>query len=141
LDNFLKMQRTTALNNLNQKFSFKDWLKLSESTLISIQLFNRRRAGEMEGTLIEDYKNYQKIDPETNADGFNALSIECQKIAMEYVRFTIRGKLSRTVSVLLDSELQRCVELILQYRRKAGVSSSNPYVLVFPIWIVVNMHT
>lgn len=128
LDNFLKMQRTTALNNLKQKFSFKDWLKLAESTLISIQLFNRRRAGEIERTLIEDYKNYQKIDPETNKDGFNALSFECQKIAMEYVRFTIRGKLSRTVSVLLDSELQKCIELILQYRRKAGVISANPYV-------------
>lgn len=62
------MQRTTALNNLTQKFSFKDWLKLSESTLISIQLFNRQRAGEMERTLIED-KNYEKIDPETNRVG------------------------------------------------------------------------
>lgn len=119
LANFLKLQRSTALNNLKLKFSFKDWLNLSKSTLISIQLFNRRRAGEMERTLIEDYKNYQKIDPETNTDEFNALSFECQKIAMEYVRFTIRGKLSRTV--LLDFELQKCVELMLRYRRK-GVS-------------------
>lgn len=132
LDNFLKMQRTIALNNLKQKYSFKDWLKLSESTLISIQLFNRRRAGEMERTLIENYKNYMKIDPETNMDAFNALSSECQKIAMEYVRFTIRGKLNRTVPVLLDSELQECVELILQYRKKAGVSSTNPYVFGIP---------
>ncbi|KAL6421398.1 hypothetical protein ACFW04_011791 [Cataglyphis niger] len=91
LDNFLKLQRITALNNLKLKFSFKDWFNLSEN-------------------------------------GFNAFSIECQKIVIEYVRFTIRGKLNRTISVLLDSELQTCVELILRYRKKAGISLSNPYV-------------
>ncbi|XP_077282641.1 uncharacterized protein LOC143908752 isoform X2 [Temnothorax americanus] len=132
LDSFLKIQRTAAFQNLEQKFSFQDWLKLSESTLISIMLFNRQKAGEMERTLIEDYKNYEKFDPKTNADGFNALSSECQKLAMEYVRFTIRGKLSRTVPVLLDSELQKCVELILQHRKKAGVSLTNPYVFGTP---------
>ncbi|XP_070529778.1 uncharacterized protein [Cardiocondyla obscurior] len=132
LENFLKIRHLTALNNLKTKFSYNDWLQLAESTLLSIQLFNRRRAGEMERTLIEDYKNYQKIDPETNVDGFNALSPECQKIVMEYVRFTIRGKLNRTVAVLLDSELQKCVELILKYRKKAGVMSKNPYVFGIP---------
>lgn len=97
-----------------------------------MQLFNRRRAGEMERTLIEDYKNYEKIEPNTNAHGFNALTSECQKLAMEYVRFTIRGKLNRTVPVLLDSELQKCVEIILQHRKKAGVGSKNPYVFGTP---------
>lgn len=45
---------------LKKKFSKHVWLKLAKATLISIQLFNRRRPGEIERLYIADYKNYEK---------------------------------------------------------------------------------
>lgn len=60
----------------------------------AIQVFNRRRAGETERILIEDYKNYEC------ACGTSSTCKTSDK-THNYVRFTIRGKLCRTVPVLL----------------------------------------
>lgn len=107
-------------------------MDLAETTLISIQVFNRRRAGEVERILISDFKNYHTINDETSSDLCNALTEENKAIAKKYVRFSIRGKLNRTVPVLLDVHLVECVQIILQYREKVGVSSKNPYVFGIP---------
>lgn len=97
---------------------------------MSIQLFNRRRAGGVERILIEDFNCYQGIDDETNKDLFKSLDPKSRQIATKYVRFTIRGKLNRTVPVLLDNNLLECVKLILKYREHAKVPVDNPYVFV-----------
>jgi len=44
---------------LQNDFSFKAWKSLAETTLIIIQVFNRRRAGEIERTLINDYQSHK----------------------------------------------------------------------------------
>lgn len=126
LHNFLKQKRETAYNWLKEKFSYTAWLSLTKATLTSIQVFNRRRAGEIQRTLIEDYKNYQGINYQTN-DMYKALSARAKEIAKRYVRFTLRGKLGRTVPVLLTAELRDFIEMILKYRKAAKVSSKNPY--------------
>jgi len=46
---------------LSKKFLFETWRSLAEVTLIAIQVFNRRRAGETERILINDYKNYECV--------------------------------------------------------------------------------
>lgn len=48
------------------------------------------------------------------------------------MQFTIRGKLNRTIPVLLDLELQKCAELIVQYREEAGVNAKNLYIFGTP---------
>lgn len=93
-----------------------------------IQLFNRRRAGEVERILIEDFNSHQGIDEETDKDLFKSLNNKSKQVAKKYVRFTIRGKLNRTVPVLLDNNLLDCVKIILKYREHAGVPVENPYV-------------
>lgn len=90
---------------LNKKFSQQVWKKLAEATLISIQLFNRRRAGEIERIFIDDFRSHQKIDEGTIGEAYTKFTPEEKQAAMKYVRFTIRGKLSRTMSVLLHREL------------------------------------
>lgn len=53
----LRKIRNSAFKNLQKKFSFDEWLKLAQSTLTSVQVFNRRRAGEIERIFIEDFEN------------------------------------------------------------------------------------
>lgn len=64
-----------------------------------------------------------------------ALSAEDRKIAEKYVRFCIRGKLGRTVPVLLSSDL--FITIILKYREKANVPKNYPYIFRLPS---VNKH-
>jgi len=52
--------------------------------------------------------------------------------AKKYVQFTLRGKVGRTVPVLLTGELRDCVEMILKHRKAAKVSSKNPYLFGLP---------
>jgi len=54
------------------------------------------------------------------------------QIANKYVRFLIRGKLGRTMPVILDIELVQCIELILKHRNEANVPKDNPYVFGMP---------
>ncbi|KAG5875285.1 hypothetical protein JTB14_035926 [Gonioctena quinquepunctata] len=55
LNNYLTNLRKNALEQLKRGFCDEVWLNLNETTLSSVQLFNRRRAGEVERILIEDF--------------------------------------------------------------------------------------
>lgn len=131
LHNFLREKRQVAYNSLEKEFSYDAWLMLIKVTLTSVQVFNRRRAGEIQRTLIEDYKSYEGINYQTN-DMYKALSTHAKQIAQKYVRFTLRGKLGRSVPVLLTEELRNCIDMILRYRKAARVSSKNPYLFGLP---------
>lgn len=121
LRNYLDKKRKALCVMLEETFCHNSWLELAKVTLTSVQLFNRRRAGEMEHLLIKDFENYIQISENTDEDLFRSLSDVAREIARKYVRFTIRGKLMRTVPVLLSAQLLKCIELILKYRSKARV--------------------
>ncbi|KAM0727236.1 hypothetical protein ACS0PU_006568 [Formica fusca] len=93
---------------------------LAETTLISIMIFNRRRAGELERVLIENLENCAAFSREEAPELYKSLS--------KYVRMTIRGKLGRTVPVLLHEEVLKCMQMIVNYRKHAGVPENNPYI-------------
>ncbi|XP_011689959.1 PREDICTED: uncharacterized protein LOC105451287 [Wasmannia auropunctata] len=132
LNSYLTERREEAYNNLLKEYSYKPWLTLLETTLISVQLFNRRRAGETERMLIPEFQSHHSVNEKTNKDIYKSLSAEAQKLANKYVRFEIRGKLGRTVPVLLHSDLLKCINLILDYRSQAKVSHDNPYLFGIP---------
>lgn len=111
LHTYLKKKRTEAYIALKQAFSYNDWISLAEIALTSVHIFNGRRSGEIERILIEDFKNYETVNSNMNSDIFNSLSEENKKIAQKYVRFCIRGKLGRSVPVLLSSNLFECITL------------------------------
>lgn len=48
--------------------------------------------------------------------------------ALKYICFTIRGKLNRDISVLLNIKMKETIDIILKYRKLAGVNSKNPYI-------------
>lgn len=84
-----------------EDFSFKTWKDLASYTLIFMQVFNRRRPGEMERVLITDYQLYRGIDEESDAETLKHFSLQTKQRAKHYVRFLIRGKLVTGVPVLL----------------------------------------
>lgn len=133
LKKYLDSNRRDCFDSLTHKpFNFYDWKHLAEYTLISVQTFNRRRAGEIERITIEDFRSYEVVNEDFDGDIFKSLSRESQTVAKQYVRFEIRGKLGRAVPVLLHQTLVSCIELILNRRKEAGVSDDNPYVFGIP---------
>lgn len=133
LKNYLDSNRKKCFDYLSQNpFDFEIWKQLSEYTLTSIQMFNRRRAGEIERITIEDFRSYEAVNEKVDSEIFNTLTKENKILAKQYVRFQIRGKLARGVPVLLHINLVSCIELILNKRGEANVSSENPYVFGLP---------
>lgn len=59
---------------------------------------------------------------------FDISTTYCKK----YVRTAIRGKLNRTVPVLLNQQDINCINIILKFRKEAHVSSKNHYVFGKP---------
>jgi len=74
LYNYLKEKRCILYNNLLKSYNYGTWLELLKITLTSIQVYNRRRAGEIEKILIEDYKCYKSIGEHTDPEVYNSLS-------------------------------------------------------------------
>ncbi|KAJ8930673.1 hypothetical protein NQ314_016503 [Rhamnusium bicolor] len=132
LNQFLTNNRKKCLLILENKLDFDAWMDLAKYTLTSVQMFNRRRAGEIERITIADFNTYQTVNEDVDHDIFNSLSSESKMAARQYIRFEIRGKLARGVPVLLHKEIFNCIKTILQYRKNAGVSDSNPFVFWYP---------
>jgi len=65
-------------------------------------------------------------------DIYMSLSNANKKIVEKYIRFCIRGKLGRTVPVLLSNELFESINLILHFRNEAEVPAKNPYIFGLP---------
>ncbi|KYN18680.1 hypothetical protein ALC57_08974 [Trachymyrmex cornetzi] len=132
LESFLNDRLKVAYDSLKQTFSLKTWEVLAESCLLSIQLFNRRRPGEIERALIEDFKNYQEVNESSIGISYQSLSPDEKKAAEKYVRFTMRGKLGRSVPVLLHKQMLKNVQLLLRYRKTTNVHPKNPYLFGVP---------
>lgn len=124
---YLNDRLKTAYDTLKQQFSLNAWEILAETCLLSIQLFNRRRAGEIERALIEDFQNYQEVNENTIGTSYLLLNNDEKKAAQKYVRFTMRGKLGRTVPVLLHKQMLENLQLLLSHRKSAKVHLKNPY--------------
>ncbi|XP_036146726.1 uncharacterized protein LOC118646902 [Monomorium pharaonis] len=128
LSYYVNTKRLEAYNLLKERFSYNIWQTLGECTLISMQIYNRKRAGEIQRILLEDFKTYEGLNEQSDPDLFKSLSDSAKEIARKYVRFQIRGKLGRSVPVLLQSDVLDCIKLFLQFRNQAGVHPKNPYV-------------
>ncbi|KAF5274677.1 hypothetical protein FQR65_LT16908 [Abscondita terminalis] len=128
INSFLKRERQKLVCQLKSSFSKSQWKALLEVTLTSLQLFNRKRPGEIERMLIEDYTAAQSISQDVEDPIFKSLSDCHKKKAADYVKINIRGKLGRSVPVLVHKELGDCMKLCLNRRSLAGVHTHKPYV-------------
>lgn len=132
LHEYLLQERISSYEKVQRSFLYDDWLNLAKSTLLSILLFNRRRPGELEHVLIEDFEKYESLNENNYPDLFNTLTEEMKILAKKYVRFATRGKLERSVPVLLSANLVQCIKIILNLRKYAKVPEKNPYIFGLP---------
>lgn len=88
LHDFLQTNRRLAFQHLKDVFSYNAWRALGEFTLISIQVFNRRRAGEIERISIDDYKHQENINEQTNPDLYGSLSADARKVRFKLSFYT-----------------------------------------------------
>ncbi|XP_057321998.1 uncharacterized protein LOC130665565 [Microplitis mediator] len=121
----------SALVKLKTEYSYLCWKSLSETTLVLLLLFNRKRPGELERASIEDYRSAKKFS-ESNKQEYEKLSENDKKMVDNYLRFELGGKLDRNVPVIVWKEGQESIEMILKYRREAGIHEKNPFIFALP---------
>lgn len=132
LEKYLTKNRNDSFEKLQKTFDFKTWKDLAGYTLAGIMLFNRRRVGEIERAQISDFMAYHTAEDEINKDIQGVLNPQELEATKKYVRFCIRGKLNRTVPVLLNRDEFNSIKIIINCRDKAGVSPNNPYIFGVP---------
>ncbi|KAG5870736.1 hypothetical protein JTB14_021989 [Gonioctena quinquepunctata] len=116
---------------LEDECNIHAWRLLTECTLISIQIFNRHRAGEIETLPVVNYHNKKGLIGHIDREMYK-LSDPSRKFASQFVRLTIRGKRGRSVPVLSNPLAVKCMDKILMCRKQAGVSDDNEFILSVP---------
>lgn len=130
--NFLESNRKAAFTALKEEVTESNWLFLSQYTLVSLLVFNRRRPGELERVLIEDFRKYKGLDEQGDSEILEKMSAKERGIACLFVRFEIRGKLQRIVPVIASRSHVACIELLLETRTRVNVNENNPHVFGLP---------
>lgn len=119
LHKYLEKKIQVYSKKIQQEFSFIAWKELSSLLLVYLQLFNRRRAGEIERINIKDFLGYSGCESHSSSSN-------------NYVRFLIRGKRGRGVPVMMNNSILKHLKLILNLRNEANVSTRNPYLFGLP---------
>ena len=85
---------------------------LNSSTLILLQIFNRRRAGELERLKIADFNNRLQLDENVNPNFYANLSTDTIAYAKQYVRLTMKGKLGKKVVVSKKKVMKKSSKMV-----------------------------
>lgn len=80
LHSYLKTEKRLLYTKLQKKFMYKTCLELAKVTLISTQVFNRRRAGKIERVTIEDFNTHEGITRNTCLNLYKSLETNLQQV-------------------------------------------------------------
>lgn len=130
--NFINRERRCNYTELLENYSHSSFKYGIELCAIYLMVFNRRRVGDVQNILIEDYNHCEGIDEKTDKDIYNSLCDEDKGLAKKYQRFLIRGKKGRTVSVILTPKIIDHIDLLLKYREISGIPASNGFLFALP---------
>lgn len=126
---YLLTSAQNASAKLQEDQSVNEWLLLARTTLAQIVLFNRRRGGEAQRLLCDNYNHRSR---NTNEDVARGLSILERKLINKFVKINVVGKRGRTVPILLTSSLQSQLEQLMKSRNAVGIPATNKYVFAQP---------
>ncbi|XP_037033027.1 uncharacterized protein LOC119072014 [Bradysia coprophila] len=127
LNEYIQSECNVCYDELSKSFNYKKWVCLSKLTMISILIFNRKRVGDMENITLDDFHYKEEMNENTNQELFAALSDESKDLARRYSRMRVRGKLNRTVPVLLNQTMKKCLELLVSHREDALIDTKNDH--------------
>lgn len=127
LNKYIQTESMSCYNELSKSFDYGKWQHLLKLTMISILIFNRKRVGDTENILLEDFKCKEALNDNTNQQLFASLSEEAKEVAKCYSRMKVRGKKNRTVPVLLKQSMEANLNLLISLREKAGIPEKNKY--------------
>lgn len=125
LNKYIKTCADKAENKLRNKFDQSSYDTLSKSLLLQIMLFNRKRVGESERLLLQDFHKRQNIQKDSEL--YNSLSNTEKIIANSFTRVEIRGKKGRPVPILIRHNMAKKLEFLLSLRKKSATSEKNKY--------------
>lgn len=128
----INFERNLCFQKLSDTYSYDNWLKLAELSMAWIVVFNRRRIGEVQNILVDEFLDRQSIDNDSNEQMLKTLSADAKSIAKKFKRMKIRGKRGRTVPVLLKPAIDKGIQLLLDTRQKAGLSTDNQFLFELP---------
>ena len=127
LNQYIAAESKKCQAQLESDTNAECWQTLARVTLVSIILFNRRRAGETERLLLDEYKK-RSTDNLSVKDIADSLSEVERVLCRTMSRVEIRGKHGRTVPNILTPQMVTAIELLVAKRHAVGISEGNPYV-------------
>ena len=132
LNQYTADERKKCEADLESDTDEESWLTLAKVTLVSMILFNRRRAGQADRLLLSEYKKRNK-DNLPVKDIADLLSEVERVICLTMSRVEIRGKCGRIVPEILTPQMVAVVDLLNYKQQAVGICETNPYVFARPL--------
>lgn len=129
---YVDSEREKCFAKLSDEFAYDTWKYLSELTILSIIIFNRKRVGDAQNIEVGDFKRREIIKDSTDHQMYQSLSAESKEIAKQYSRMKVSGKKDSDVYVLLKPEFEKAITLLIKHREDAGISSNNEFLFALP---------
>lgn len=122
----MKKELAESTATLKNSFEAEAFDRLNKSTMLSLLIiFNRKRIGEVQYFLMEDFKRREKIREDSEV--YNSLYESEKLLAKNFYHVNVKGKWHTPVPVLINKKMSKAIDFILKLRGIAGVHNSNPY--------------
>ena len=105
---------------------FKNWNWLVNLAVARLICFNARRGGEVSKLTLEDWNRSDQW--KRNEDIQNLDDEVERKLATRMKLVYVKGKRKHGVPILFTEEMQNSVEVLIRFRKKAGVCEKNEFV-------------
>ncbi|XP_067284389.1 uncharacterized protein [Pseudorasbora parva] len=121
----LERYSADAFESLKYQESSQTYANLAKVTLVQVIICNRRRAGDVSKITLECFRKI--VQPGLNDDSTVCLSPFEQEMSKHFSRVEIMDKKGRKVAVLLNPQLVRAIQLLVDKRDACEVERDNPF--------------
>ncbi|XP_077429564.1 uncharacterized protein LOC144056525 [Vanacampus margaritifer] len=130
LHQYLQKTADSAVSNLVEEATPKNYAELAKLTLAQIIVFNRRRAGEVSKMLSKGFN--ERDSTKLHKDVALGLSQLEQRLCNYFTRVELVGKRERKVVVLLAPSTVEALSLLTNKRKECGVPDENIFLFGRP---------